>query len=65
MKFTLVSPMYVEAIKWIALNDAPADKDEREELCRYLTVQLLAHMYNVESDTVAGDVIKAREAFGD
>lgn len=51
---------YKQAIEYIALNDEPTIRDA-EEMTGYATVQLVAEIFDITSQRVAGDVIRFRE----
>jgi hypothetical protein len=51
---------YREAVEYIALNDEPEIRDA-DAMTYYATVQLLAAIFDVTPERVAGDVVKHRE----
>lgn len=54
------SPTLIAGIQWIAANDAPADDDDREEVAGYLTVVMLASLFNKDPMDIAYDVLLIR-----
>jgi hypothetical protein len=54
-------PGYREAVRWIAANDEPTDLDAFN-VAGYLTTVLVADLFGVDAERVAGDVVKLREA---
>ena len=52
---------YREAVQWIAFNDNAGNGDTQEEVAMYITVLLIADIFDVEPDKVASDVCKVRE----
>ena len=52
---------YEDAVRWIAENDAPADEDDLETLAGYLTVVMVADLFDTEDCEVAADVLADRE----
>ena len=52
---------YRFAIDWIALNDNPVE-DDRDQVMRSVTVDLIADMFKLSPATVAYDVCYIREA---
>jgi len=56
---------YRDAIEWIAENDGRGDSEDAYTLTSYLTVQLVADLFNKEVGTVAEDVYQYRQKHGD
>lgn len=53
-------PSYRAAVRWIADNDEPAER-EAETIAGLISVVLVADLFGVEPARVAGDVLKARK----
>lgn len=53
-------PTYGAGLLWIALNDAPADNDNAEQLEGYISVALLADLFGKQAKDVANDVYTLR-----
>lgn len=51
---------YMKAVAWIANEDAPGDDDDVEILSGYLTVCLVADLFDKEPGKVAADVHRYR-----
>lgn len=51
---------YRHGIDWIALNDDPNDM-EVKSVRTYISVLMLADLFNVTEERVAADVVKVRE----
>lgn len=51
---------YTDALSWIALNDAPGDDDNAADTAGYLTVCLVADLFNKEPYEVARKVVHLR-----
>lgn len=52
---------YREAIRWIAENDSSGDDLTEEECGSLVTSILVANIFDVDSDRVGRDVLKARK----
>jgi predicted P-loop ATPase/GTPase len=57
---TLKTKTYKKAVEWIAINDEPSETD-LEEISGFLTVTLIADLFNIDEQVVAKDVLKIRE----
>lgn len=53
-------PAFRDAVAWIAYNDAPGDDDPPETLAGYLTVLLVADLFDVPAAQVASAVYLKR-----
>lgn|GEM_PF-5917203 len=53
-------PSYKHAISFIALNDAPADRSDFDELLGYISVVLVSEIFDVTPEKVANDVLSYR-----
>ena len=51
---------YRHAVSWIAVNDAPGDELDELELAGFISVLLVADVFAVEAERVAGDVLRVR-----
>ena len=51
---------YVRGVAWIAQNDEPGNPGTRDEIAGYVSVMLLADVFDVAAATVARDVIEWR-----
>jgi hypothetical protein len=52
---------YRKAIEWIAYNDSPADDTyDAEALSGYISVVLVADLFDKDSDAVARAVVRKR-----
>lgn len=51
---------YREAVAWIAMNDEPTE-DDLNEVAEAITVCLIADIFGVFPDRVAGDVLRYRK----
>lgn len=59
-KHRTVRPSYRAAIAWIALNDEP-DETNEEEIKLFLSVCLVADLFDKHTDIVAADVVKHKK----
>jgi hypothetical protein len=57
---------YRAAIKWIAENDSAADDgaDDPEVCSMLVTAVLIADIFDVDSDKVGADIVRARKKLG-
>lgn len=51
---------YKRAIAWIAANDSAGDDLTQEDASALVTAALVAEMFEVDSDKVGRDIIRAR-----
>lgn len=51
---------YREAVQWIADNDNPADDEPVIEVAGYMTVMLIADIFDTSTGRVAKDVVWRR-----
>jgi len=54
---------YRKAVRWIAQKVLPYSTDSVETLTGYLTVRMVADLFNVPANNVATDVVKMRRRF--
>jgi len=52
---------YREAIEYVALNDEPSEIDA-DAMIGFASVQLIAHVFRVDDERVARDVVRKRTA---
>ena len=55
---------YLDAVRWIAVNDEDGSGHSVEEIAGYLTVALVADVWTKDVEVVAEDVAGMRSAFG-
>jgi hypothetical protein len=53
-------PRYVDAVDWIAQNDNPGDDDAAAEIAGYVTVIMVADLFNKSAEQVAREVLYRR-----
>lgn len=56
------TPSYRQAVAWVALNDNPGEREPAAAVASYLTVGLVADLFDVPQEKVAADVVERREA---
>lgn len=54
-------PSYRSAIEYIALNDAPGDEPDVEEMTGFISVGLVSEIFDVPQEKVAQDVWNYRK----
>ena len=57
-------PSYAEAVYWIALNDSAGDNDDQDGVAGYISTALVADLWGLDQNEVAGDVIVERMKVG-
>lgn len=55
---------YRHGVEWIALNDDVACDDDEEAIAGYVTVCLLADLFDITTERVARDVLRVRRREG-
>jgi len=56
------SRAFREAVEWIALEDAPGDREPVEAVADYLTVVMLSDLSGVPATKIARRVVRIRKA---
>jgi hypothetical protein len=51
---------YENAIKWIAVNDESGSGDSLKEISHYISVCLIADIFEISVEEVAVDVVRVR-----
>lgn len=51
---------YARAVEWVALNDNAGDNEGLESVAGYISVVLIADLWNKSAKTVAQDVLNWR-----